>query len=159
MQIRIGAQIGGVGDKYFTPLHSGLNKSFRKHIKDGYFKTINELYMAFRVSGHITDFKSEGPERMRYMRKQGYISIDLVFPESSWCRVHPQNVHDLIISGVEECLSLMIDRADKEKELLDRARLEKDIKTAIDDCRHFEDMDYGDLPDTYKDLKPDPKFE
>lgn len=155
MKITIGIQSGDAYARgYFGPLHSALNKNFRKFLTGKYCKVINEFYMAFRVSGKLVDFESEGPERMRYMSKRNYISIDLVFPESSWKGQDPREVHQLIISGVEECLRLMIERAVKEKEVVDLDGLQRDIKTAIDACRSPESVEYGDLLETYKTVPP-----
>lgn len=129
MKIEIGAQYGGpTGDKYFWPLHYQLNQVFEKHLKGPYFKTFNEFGIAFRVSGKITDFGFDGPERMKKLRSKPGIGIDLSFPESSWKGVEEDKIREKIISGVLECLRLMTQKAKAMKELTDLNSFQRDLE-------------------------------
>lgn len=139
--IGIGGQYGGAKSGMdFIPLQKQLNKLFEKYVSDKYFKTVVKLGIAFRVSGSVTDFKSEGPERLEYLKKHKTITIDLVFKESDWRGVDKLEIKKKVESGVRASLELLIARAEKEKELLDKEKLVSDIEKAMTE---FHNTDLG----------------
>lgn len=129
MKIGIAAQYGGPkDDKNFNLLHYQFNEVFEKHLKGPYFKTFNDFSIMFRVSGKITDFGFDGPERMKKLRSEPGITIDLSFPENSWKGVEESKVREKVISGVLECLRLMTQKAKKMKELTDLDAFQRDLE-------------------------------
>lgn len=129
MKIGIAAQYGGPkDDKNFNLLHYQFNKVFEKHLRGPYFKTFNDFSIIFRVSGTITDFGFDGPERMKKLRSEPGITIDLSFPESAWKGVEEADIRGKIISGVLECLRLMTQKAKAMKELTDLDAFQQDLE-------------------------------
>ena len=134
MEIQISGQYGDpLSSKIFSPLRIELNQCFKKNISREYFNTLIKLAIVLRVSGEISDFKSQGAERLRYWKKDKVLSIDLVFSESQWLGVDLSAVRKIMAEGIKECLNLMIERAVKLNEIVDKEALMEDIENALAD--------------------------
>lgn len=134
MEIQISGQYGDpLSSKIFSPLRIELNQCFKKNISREYFNTLIKLAIVLRVSGEISDFKSQGAERLRYWKKDKVLSIDLVFSESQWLGVDLSAVRKIMAEGRKECLNLMIERAVKLNEVVDKEALMEDIENALAD--------------------------
>jgi hypothetical protein len=109
------------GYKQISHLETRLFKLFRKYIVGNYLKTLDELCIILRVSGAGNDFGGgDGPELLRFQKKYRYIKIDLVIPQSKWDKVPPEEIKLSFTKGVCSCFHLLIQRAEKEGELLDK---------------------------------------
>ena len=134
MEIQISGQYGDpLSSKIFSPLRIELNLCFKKNISREYFNTLIKFAIVLRVSGKISDFKSQGAERLKYWKKEKTISIDLVLSESQWLSAELSEVKKIMAEGTKECLELMIERAVKLGEVVDREALREDIEIAIAD--------------------------
>lgn len=134
MEIQISGQYGDpLSSKIFSPLRIELNQCFKKNINREYFNTLLKFAIVLRVSGKISDFKSQGAERLRYWKKDKVLSIDLVFSESQWLGVDLSVVRKIPAEGIKECLNLMIERAVKLNEVVDKEALMEDIENALAD--------------------------
>ena len=134
MEIQISGQYGDpLSSKIFSPLRIELNQCFKKNISREYFNTLIKLAIVLRVSGEISDFKSQGAERLRYWKKDKVLSIDLVFSESQWLGVDLSVVRKITAEGIKESLNLMIERAVKLNEVVDKEALMEDIENALAD--------------------------
>lgn len=70
MEVQISGQYGDIQtDDIFWPMQKKLNDYFKKYIVGEYFKSITKIAIVFRVSGKIWDFKSQGVESLRYLKK------------------------------------------------------------------------------------------
>jgi len=134
MEIQISGQYGDPqADDIFWPMQKKLNDYFKKYIVGEYFKSITKIAIVLRVSGKISDFKSQGAERLKYWKKDKVLSIDLVFSESQWLGVDLSVVRKIPAEGIKECLNLMIERAVKLNEVVDKEALMEDIENALAD--------------------------
>ena len=134
MEIQISGQYGDPqADDIFWPMQKKLNDYFKKYIVGEYFKSITKIAIVLRVSGKISDFKSQGAERLKYWKKDKVLSIDLVFSESQWLGVNLSVVRKITAEGIKECLSLMMERAVKLNEVVDKEALMEDIENALAD--------------------------
>ena len=132
MEIQISGQYGDpLSSKIFSPLRIELNQCFKKNISREYFNTLKKFAIVLRVSGKISDFKSQGAERLRYWKKDKVLSIDLVFSESQWLGVDLSVVRKITAEGIKESLNLMIERAVKLNEVVDKEALMEDIENAL----------------------------
>ncbi|NNA32837.1 hypothetical protein [Pseudomonas lundensis] len=132
MEIQISGQYGDPqADDIFWPMQKKLNDYFKKYIVGEYFKSITKIAIVLRVSGKISDFKSQGAERLKYWKKDKVLSIDLVFSESQWLGVNLSVVRKITAEGIKECLSLMMERAVKLNEVVDKEALMEDIENAL----------------------------
>ena len=134
MEIQISGQYGDpLSSKIFSPLRIELNLCFKKNISREYFNTLIKFAIVLRVSGKISDFKSQDAERLRYWKKDKVLSIDLVFSESQWLGVDLSVVRKITAEGIKESLNLMIERAVKLNEVVDKEALMEDIENALAD--------------------------
>ena len=134
MKIQISGQYGEPrASDVFWPIQKKLNECFENNINGGYLKSILKFAIGLRVSGKLCDFQSQGAERLRYLKKTNALTIDLVFAESQWSDADMAELKKIIAQGVTECLELMIERAVKLGEVVDRVALRKDIEEAIAD--------------------------
>ena len=132
MEIQISGQYGDPqADDIFWPMQKKLNDYFKKYIVGEYFKSITKIAIVLRVSGKISDFKSQGAERLKYWKKDKVLSIDLVFSESQWLGVNLSVVRKITAEGIKECLSLMMERAVKLNEVVDKEALMEGIENAL----------------------------
>lgn len=134
MEIQISGQYGDpLSSKIFSPLRIKLNRCLKENISKEYFNTIMRFAIVLRVSGRISDFKSQGAERLKYWKKEKTISIDLVLSESQWLSAELSEVKKIMAEGTKKCLELMIERAVKLGEVVDREALREDIEKATAD--------------------------
>jgi hypothetical protein len=85
--VEISGQYGCVlSDDAIAPMHRRLNELFAEQMRRDYSREVALLAIVFRVSGVLQDFASEGPERLFFRRKGGYLEIDLGIPQSAWRR-------------------------------------------------------------------------
>ncbi len=132
MMIQISGDYGDTkADDIFWPLQKKLNDSFSKYIVDVYFNTLVMFAIVFRVSGKALDFGSEGPERMKYVKKDSKITIDLVFPESSWRRIDSETVKNHVAAELRKTIRIMLEKADKLGEVQNLEEFENHVDKAI----------------------------
>ena len=122
---------GGESGDYLMPLAIQLRKIIEANVSGDYLKTIQEFCLILRVSGPITDYKGDGPESMRYVKKSHYIKIDLVIPESKWKNQSPDTIKEYFCEGITKCFYLMIERAEKNGELIDKQGLIDDFEKSM----------------------------
>jgi hypothetical protein len=128
----MGGEFGGIGASLFHgKYYSCLMEIFREHMQGNYLINIKEFYIALRVSGDVVDYKGDGPERLRYMKKQGYISIDFVIPECKWNQVPCEAIKENFCKGIYECFYLMVERAEKANEFLDKQGMINDFEKSM----------------------------
>ncbi len=132
MMIQIGGQYGDPrADDLFWPLQKKLNECFDKYLIGVYFNTLMMFSVVFRVSGKVRDFGSEGPERMKFIKKDYEITIDLVFTEASWRGVDKGILKQSVANGIQECLSMMLDKAAALNEINNLDAFNTDVEKAI----------------------------
>jgi hypothetical protein len=122
---------GGQSYKKIGHFHNRLFNLFEKYIVGNYLKTLNELCIILRVSGPIADFGGDGPELLRFQKKARYLKIDFVIPQSKWDKVPPEEIKLSFTKGVCSCFHLLIQRVEKEGELLDKVSFVNDFNKCI----------------------------
>ena len=133
MKVQISGQYGDPkADRFFWPLQKGFNEIFRAKIDVIYFRSIVLLAIVFRVSGKVTDFGSKGPERMKYIKKENTINIDLVFSVEMWQGVDQLILAQAVCDGVSQCLSMMVEKSKALNELVEEDELNLAISEALE---------------------------
>ena len=134
MKILISGQYGEPrASDVFWPMQKKLNECFDRNIQEGYLKNITKFAIGFRVSGKLCNFKSQGAERLRYLKKTNALTVDLVFSESQWSSADLDELKKVIVIGVLKCLDLMIVKSEKLGELVEREALLSDIEKSLDE--------------------------
>jgi len=137
--IEISAQYGDSDSKdAVRPSHRAMNELFEENLRGRYFQTIQKLSIVFRVSGSIWKFEPEGPDHLRYSRRDKEITIDLVIPESRWRGAASGEIRAYVAQGVKRCFELLVARAKKEKEIIDETGLLADFQKAITEFENAE---------------------
>ena len=132
MLIQISGQYGDPkADNLFWPLQKRLNDCFKKNIAGPYFIETKVFSIIFRVSGKVRDFGSEGPEKMKHLKKDSEITIDLVFPESSWRGADIPTIKVTVLEGVQTCLELILEKAEKLGDVIDMALFKNDVQKSL----------------------------
>ena len=109
MEIQISGQYGDIQtDDIFWPMQKKLNDYLKIYIVGEYFKSITKIGIVFRVSGKIWDFKSQGVENLRYLKKTKTLTVDLVFSQSQWLNADLNELSEMIAQGTLQCFELMI---------------------------------------------------
>ena len=139
MQIQISGQYGDPQSwDVFVPLQRQLNVCFDRHVTGSYLRTITKFAIAFRVSGMVQDFESEGPERMKLLRKQHILTMDMVYACQPWKAIDRNALVPVISADMATCIDMMIERARRAGELLQHEQLRTDATSALAEFeRHF----------------------
>lgn len=127
--IDFGAQVSGdESDTAITSIHIKLLDIFYNPPKlNGYFSTLNEFQIVFRISGDGHDFNGNGPEFLRVSNKYKAIRIDLTVPEARWKDLSKEEFKQHISKEVKKCFKLLLGKATKLNEVLELDRLNHDF--------------------------------
>lgn len=132
MKIAISGQYGDpIASKTFWPLQKKLNASFKTAITKEYFQLIKALAIGLRVSGDIQDFKSSGIERLKFLKRDKTLTIDLVYSKKEWTTPNNNSLEVDPTNKIRKCLELMIIEAKKIDTLSDEKQLISEIETAL----------------------------
>ena len=115
------------------PIQKSLNQFFGSEMDEVYLKGVDKLSVVLRVSGKIRDFGAEGPERLKCLKKDKEITIDLAVPESAWRGKRPEDVKSYLRNGFEKSVALLLQRAEKEKWVVDRSKVDEVFVSAFDE--------------------------
>lgn len=130
--IQISGQYGDPkAPDFFFPLQKKLNDLFKKYLKGVYFDTLIKLSIIFRVSGKARDFGHIGPEKLKYLKKDNELTIDLTFSEEQWKNVDKEQIRELVKEGVNECIALLLEKATNLDEVKDVNTFKADLEQAF----------------------------
>ncbi|MHB9839202.1 hypothetical protein Q8F57_030730 [Paraburkholderia terrae] len=117
----------------FFPLQRELNDLFKKYCVDDYFVSLEKISIIFRISGEITDFEGDGPERFKFIRKGSEFTIDFVVPKFKWMGKSEIELRLLINDGLIKCFNIFIDRSISFNEMNDKDDLLRDVGLVLRD--------------------------
>lgn len=130
--IQISAQYGDQNSTIFIrPFHKKLNDLLEKVVVGSFFKTICKLSIVLRVSGEIWKFDGEGPEKLKFMKKKNEMTVDLIIPMVKWKKVDEIEFKSYLENSICQCFELFLDRARREKELIDEDGIRIGFKNAM----------------------------
>jgi hypothetical protein len=116
----------------FFPVQRRLNQAFGEEMDRALIGNLEKLSVVLRVSGAARDFNHVGPERLKYLRKDREITIDLAISENEWKGVSADKVKASLRTGLETCVRMLLDRAHEEGCLLDRPKVERLFTSKFD---------------------------
>lgn len=132
MKIQISGDYGEPrADDLFWPLQKKLNDCFNKQMTGVYFNALVMLSIVFRVSGKVLDFGSEGPEKLKHIKKDSELTIDLVLPQTFWRGVDQRKLKSNIAVSLQVCINLMLDKAKQLNEIKNLEGFRRDLEKAI----------------------------
>ncbi len=132
--IQISAQYGDQkSTKFVRPFHKRLNELLVKIKAEKFFKTISKLSIVLRVSGEIWQFNGEGPERLKFLKKENEMTIDLLIPKTKWMAECEEEFKPYLEKGIRKCFEYFLKRAVKEKDLISENRIRHRFNNAMDE--------------------------
>jgi hypothetical protein len=137
--INIGVQSGGPKDGGLGSIKVDLYNSFNKYCSSTHCEAVEEYAPIFRVDGNISQFGNEEITRLRFSKKQRYITADIQVPETVWGPKRKNEIRDYIAIKVRETMLLFIARLKKENIKLNDTALLSEIDNAIN---HFVKINY-----------------
>jgi len=137
--ISIGGQSGGSKDGGIKKIKVDLYKELGKTCLSTYCEAIEKYAPVLRVDGNIRQFGNEEITRLRFARKQRYITADIQIPESIWSSKTKNEIRDYIAQKVRESIVLFVARLKKEKFEVDEQALFRDIDAGI---QNFKKINY-----------------
>lgn len=130
--ISIGVQAGGPNDGGIGKIKVDLYKEFEKHCTSTFCESVNEYAPVIRVDGNITQFGEEEITRLRFAKKQKYITADIQVPESVWKPKSKNQIRDYIASKVRDSIVLFVERLKKDKLEINDLSLLGEVDKAIE---------------------------
>ena len=114
------------------PLQRELNQALGEISSTDYFRTIERLTVIFRVSGDARDFEGDGPERLRYIKKENELTADLVIPADKWKVVPETALRIYIKDNFEVIWTWMIEKVESLEEGKDIQSLSQKVKAIME---------------------------
>lgn len=93
------------------PLQRELNQELGEISTTDYFRTIERLTVVFRISGDARDYGGDGPERLRYIKRENELTADLVIPADKWKIVPQVTLRIYIKNNFEVIWTWMMEKA------------------------------------------------
>ncbi len=130
--IEISAQYGDpkAADKIW-PLHRKLNELFEAYAGNKYFRTVEKLTIVLRVSGRVRDFGREGPERLKFLKRDKELTVDLVIPDERWRDTSNDEFRRYLTEAVQAALLRLVDVARQKGELIQPDVLTSDLRKVM----------------------------
>lgn len=98
-------------DAIYWPFQRNLNGALEPLDCSDYLVGIERLSIVLRVSGRVTDFKGCGPERLKFLKRDKEITIDLVIPESDWRGAPDDEIRRRLFVGLNSSFEYLLERA------------------------------------------------
>jgi hypothetical protein len=126
--ITFGSQMGDVkAAEAVQPHLIELRNLLKKYCIGLYSNDIDEFAPIARVDGEIWHWNFEGCQRMRLIKKERYITIDIGVPRHRWENVSGQEIKRYLFNYLEEAIHLMINRLKSEKFTINEEDILKDL--------------------------------
>lgn len=131
--LQISAQYGGrEGVEHIVPLHQALNRLSKQHMGGDYCTSLDTLAVIFRVAGSVNDFAGgEGLENLQVSRKDKFISIDLVIPQTRWRDLTAAGLRAYVAEGVRASVARLIEEAAAMGEFKNKTALTEDFEAVM----------------------------
>jgi len=137
--VSIGVQSGGPKDGGIGKIKVDLYKALRDSCTSTFCKAVDEYSPVIRVDGSIQQFGTEEITRLRFAKKQRYITADIQIPESVWSVKTKNELRDYISQKIRESIELFVARLKKERIEVDAESLFKEIDAGI---KYFNNINY-----------------
>ncbi len=138
--ISIGVQSGGPEAEYIGKIKVHLYQALRDSCNSTHCDDLDEYAPILRIDGAFAQFGDEGITRLRFAKKQRYITADIQIPESVWRPKDRNQIKDYLAQKVRECIQVFVQRLKKDNVTVDELTLFSEIDNGI---AHFLSVDYN----------------
>jgi len=130
--VTIGVQLGDKeSDLVVMPHIVLLRRLFNETMKCKYSDEIEEFSLLFRVDGTIWHWEFEGCERMRYRKKEKYITVDIGIPIKRWLNNSSLQLKEYIVHCIKQAFQKFIEKFKKDKINFKEEKLLKDVTLVL----------------------------
>jgi hypothetical protein len=91
-----------------------LYHALSQHVTSTHCDAIDEYGLVLRVDGSIQTFGPEGISRLRFARKQRYITLDIQIPESVWRPLDDTELRSYLGTQVDSAIRACVSRLKKD---------------------------------------------
>lgn len=131
--ISLGAQGGGPETAVVGQSKLLLYRALARHVTSTHCAAIDEYGPVLRVDGTLHTFGDEGFTRMRFAKKQRYITLDIQIPMACWQPLDDSGLRCYLARQVRSAIELCVARLRKDGHAVDELRLMTEIDAAISD--------------------------
>jgi hypothetical protein len=130
-RITLGVQSGDIESSEATrPAFMSLRRQLEVHCTAPYSPNIEEFAIVLRICGSLWRFEGEGVQKLRLNKKESYVTVDFVVPESRWKGVPIGDIKIYLAAAVAKALQAMSDKLSKSKIAVDSIKLSDDVSKA-----------------------------
>lgn len=129
--ITIGCQGGGpeTGTVGRSKVH--LYHAFSRHVKGTHCDAIDQYGLVMRVDGSIQTFGPEGITRLRFAKKQRYITLDIRIPQSARQPLGDAELRRYLRAQVHAAIRACVARLKKDGFEVDDTQLMQEVQAAV----------------------------
>lgn len=110
-----------------------LYHALSRHVTSTHCEVIDEYGLVLRVDGSIQTFGPEGIGRLRFAKKQRYITLDIQIPQSVWQPLEDAELRSYLGRRVDSAIRACVARLKKDGFDVDDARLMLEVDAAVRD--------------------------
>lgn len=104
-----------------------LRKLLKEYCNTAYSPEIEEFAPIARIDGDIWYWNFEGCQKLRYNKKEKYLTIDIGMPKSRWEGVEQRSIRRYLFDNLKEGLLQIVKRLKQEKIQVDEEKLIFDL--------------------------------
>jgi hypothetical protein len=129
--ITIGCQGGGpeTGTVGRSKVH--LYQSLSRHVTSTHCEAIDEFGLVLRVDGSLDKFGPEAITRIRFAKKQRYITADIQIPEECWQPLDDSELRRYLSSRLDAAIRICVARLKKDGHVVAESNLMSEVASAI----------------------------
>lgn len=131
--ISLGTQGGGPETAIVGQSKLLLARALARHVTSTHCAVIDEYGPVLRVDGTLHTFGDEGFTRIRFAKKQRYITLDIQIPMACWQPLDDSGLRHYLARQVRSAIELCICRLQSDGHAVDERRLLAEIDAAISD--------------------------
>lgn len=135
MRIDMGVQSESSAGGLISRMHPRVNELFEKHMGHEYCSNVDWIALVLRLGTSRKEFGPDGVQRRRFMKKQRYMTIDLVLNEDSYRDQSDEENRELLLGLIEQGLSQCVEKLQAEKCKIDAGRLFEDFDALKNEFR------------------------
>lgn len=129
--ITIGCQGGGPETRPVGISKVHLYHALSRHVTSTHCDAIDEYGLVLRVDGSIQTFGAEGITRLRFAKKQRYITVDIQIPESVWVSLGDPELRRYLGDQVAAAISVCVARLKQDGCVVEDAKLMQEVEAAV----------------------------
>ena len=144
--ISIGCQGGGPETGAVGRIKVPLYHALKRHVTGTHCDAVDEFGLVLRVDGSLQKFGPEEITRLRFAKKQRYITVDIQIPEAIWKPLGDLELRQYLAAQVEASIGICVARLKKDGCHVNEAELMKEVVSATSEYTDQTRGDQGAAP-------------